>query len=184
MESQLLTFGNFRVSLTPNCMEAPGKLAVFVLLMGTLASGAIAQGGPPAGAAAAVPVPRAGFIATMDNEFRKMDADKNNIATRAEIERFLGALAVAEQQARRRATFVQLDTDKNGQLSLAEFGQLQVTVPRRDAAPILGQADLNKDQQVTIVEYRTAKLANFDRMDADKDGVVSVAEMKAAGLIK
>ena len=35
-----------------------------------------------------------------------------------------------------------------------------------------------------MVEYRTGKLASFDRMDADKDGIVSVAEMKAAGVIK
>jgi Ca2+-binding EF-hand superfamily protein len=144
----------------------------------------MAQGASQAQAVQAVPIPRTAFIATMDTEFRKMDADKNNIATRAEIERYLSALSIAEQQARRRATFAQLDTDKNGQLSLVEFGRLQVTTPARNAAPILSQTDLNKDQQVTIVEYRTAKLANFDRMDADKDGIVSVAEMKAARLIK
>ena len=44
--------------------------------------------------------------------------------------------------------------------------------------------DLNRDGSVTLVEYRTAKLVNFDRMDSDKDGVVSPAEMKAAPLLR
>jgi Ca2+-binding EF-hand superfamily protein len=165
-------------------MEAPVRLAVSVMIVGAAASAAMAQGAAQSGAVKPVPVARAGFIATMDIEFRKMDADKNNVATRAEIERFLSAQSIAEQQARKRATFAQLDADKNGQLSLVEFARLPVAAPARNAAPILNQTDLNKDQQVTIVEYRTAKLANFDRMDADKDGIVSVAEMKAARLIK
>ena len=64
------------------------------------------------------------------------------------------------------------------------FLKLSVAPPAPNAGPILAQSDLDKDQQVTLVEYRTAKLANFDRMDADKDGVVSVAEMRAGGLAK
>ena len=53
-----------------------------------------------------------------------------------------------------------------------------------NAAPVLAQTDTNRDGQITMVEYRAGKLANFDRMDSDKDGIVSVAEMKAAGVIK
>jgi len=59
-----------------------------------------------------------------------------------------------------------------------------VTPASPNPAPILAQHDLNKDGRITLVEFRTAKLANFDRMDADKDGIVSIAEMKAAGLVK
>jgi Ca2+-binding EF-hand superfamily protein len=50
--------------------------------------------------------------------------------------------------------------------------------------PVLAQADLNHDGTITLVEFRTARLANFDRIDSDKDGVASVAEMKAAGLLR
>ena len=43
---------------------------------------------------------------------------------------------------------------------------------------------MNRDGQITLIEFRTSKLANFDRMDSDKDDIVRDAEMKAAGLIK
>jgi Ca2+-binding EF-hand superfamily protein len=132
----------------------------------------------------AVPVPRTAFIQTMDGEFGKMDADKDKVLTKLEIEQFLKAVAVAEAGARARALFTQLDADKNGQLSLAEFGKLAVAPPGANATPMLTQSDLNRDGRITLVEYRTAKLANFDRMDADKDGIVTVPEMKAAGLVK
>lgn len=37
---------------------------------------------------------------------------------------------------------------------------------------------------VSLIEHRAGKLAYFDQIDSDKDGVVTVAEMKAAGVIK
>jgi len=134
--------------------------------------------------ATTVSVPRADFIATMDAEFRKMDADKDNIVTRAEAEGFLKATSILAAQQRNVALFQQLDVDRNGQVSPAEFARLVSPAAPVDAGPMFAQSDLNKDQQISLVEYRTGKLVNFDRMDADKDGIVSVAEMKAAGLIK
>lgn len=144
------------------------------------------QGSKPASApkvTAAAPVPRTVFIQTMDGEFGKMDADKDKLLTKAEIEQFQRAVSQLEAQARARELFARLDADRNGQLSIAEFGQTVAAAPP-NAAPVLGHADLNRDGRITLVEYRTAKLANFDRMDADKDGVVSVPELKAAGLAK
>jgi Ca2+-binding EF-hand superfamily protein len=120
----------------------------------------------------------------MDGEFAKMDADKDKIVTKVEIEQYLRAVAVAEGRARSRALFAQLDSDKNGQLSATEFERMAVAPPPPNAAPILSQADLNKDGRITLVEYRTNKLANFVRVDTDKVGVVSVMEMKAAGVVK
>ena len=124
------------------------------------------------------------FIETMDAEFNKMDANKDKLVTRAEIEQFQRAIAVVEAQARARALFTQLDTDRNGQLSMTEFSKTVGAAPAPNPAAVLAPGDLNRDGQITLVEFRTSKLANFDRMDADKDGIVSVAEMKAAGLIK
>jgi hypothetical protein len=132
---------------------------------------------------APVPVPRTDFIKTMDGEFSKMDVDKNQIVTRAEIEQFERAANLLQARAAARALFTRMDTDKNGQLSPAEFERM-VTPAAPNPAPILAQHYLNKDGKITLVEFRTAKLANFDRMDTDKDGIVSVAEMRAAGLIK
>jgi len=136
----------------------------------------------PAQPASGQSVARAKFIADMDSEFRKMDADKNGQATRTEIEQYQRQQAAAQVQARNRSVFAQLDTDKNGQLSPAEFAKIATPTPPASAQPILSRMDGNRDNQVSVVEHRTATLANFDRLDSDKDGNVTAAEMKAAGI--
>lgn len=161
------------------------RVAAFVPLAVFATAGLSQAPAPrPAQPAAASPVPRTAFIATMDSEFRQMDADKNGTLTRTEIEQFQRAVIMTQAQARNRAAFAQLDADRNGQLSAAEFARLPMPLPAPNPAPVLAQTDLNKDQSVTLVEYRTGKLVNFDRMDADKNGIVSVAEMKAAGIVR
>jgi hypothetical protein len=161
-----------------------------LLAMSLVAAASVSAAAPAAQSAAMpvppapVPVPRAQFIATMDGEFRKMDADKNGILTKKEIEDYQRAMSGFAIDNRRRALFAALDADHNGMLTPAEFARLELPAPPIDAAPVLAQNDLNRDGQITLVEYRTGKLANFDRMDADKDGVVSISEMKAAGLIR
>jgi Ca2+-binding EF-hand superfamily protein len=136
-------------------------------------------------AAAPVPIPRTAFLSTMDAEFARMDSNKDGIATRAEIEAYERAGAEADLKRRAAEAFARLDSDHDGQLSLAEFMKVDASIPLKvDAGPLLAQSDLNRDGKITLVEHRTAKLANFDRMDTDKDGVVTPAEMKAAGLIK
>jgi len=37
--------------------------------------------------------------------------------------------------------------------------------------------DSNRDQIITLVEYRTATLVNFDRLDLDKDGILAAVEL-------
>lgn len=160
-------------------MNPLGTVALFVGLLIT-APVVLAQTQSRPAASAPVPLPRAAFIATMDGEFRKMDTDHNNVITRKEVED-VQRIAIDNE---RKALFVALDTDHNGILTLQEFARLQLPRLKADAAAILSQADLNGDGSVTLVEWRTAKLANFDRLDTDKDGVLTVAEMKAAGLLK
>lgn len=128
------------------------------------------------------PIPRAQFIAQMDSQFRSIDADKNGQLTRAEIEQHQQQSALAEAKARNRAQFAELDTNKNGQLSPAEFAKLTPPAAAANAGPMLAREDGNRDSQVSLVEHRTAALANFDRLDTDKDGVVTPAEMKAGGI--
>jgi Ca2+-binding EF-hand superfamily protein len=132
--------------------------------------------------AQAQPIPRTQFIADMDTQFRKMDADKNGLLSRVEIEQFQKLTAIAEAQARNRALFAQLDADKNGQLSPAEFARVNAPAPAANATPMLNREDGNRDGQISLVEHRTATLANFDRLDTDKDGTVTPAEMKAGGI--
>jgi Ca2+-binding EF-hand superfamily protein len=91
---------------------------------------------------------------------------------------------VAEAQARNRALFAQLDADKNGQISPTEFSRATTPSTVANAQPMIARMDSNRDSQVNLIEHRTATLANFDRLDTDKDGVVTPAEMKAGGIGK
>jgi Ca2+-binding EF-hand superfamily protein len=161
-------------------------MTLAALLIGLPAAVATAQTAvPPAsGPNSAQPVPRATFIQTMDAEFRLIDADKNNILTRKEIEDAQRASLARAAQRQNAALFQLLDKDKNGTLTAGEFAALPMNRAQPNAAPLLAQTDGNRDGSVTLVEYRAGKLVNFDRMDTDKDGVVSASEMKAAGLIK
>ena len=148
------------------------------MLAAMLAGTAVAQG------VVSKDVPRTDFLTTMDQEFGKMDADKNGQVTRAEIEAYDRAVALGNARARAQATFIQLDTDKNGQISPTEFMKLVIGTPPADGRPLIAKLDSNKDGQISLVEHRAGKLAYFDQIDTDKNGVVTVAEMKAAGVVK
>jgi EF hand domain-containing protein len=150
-----------------------------IIIAVTWAGAAIAQ---PSSQPASPPIARSLFISNMDTEFRKMDADKNGQLTRMEIEQFQKLQAVAQSEARNRLLFTQLDTDRNGQLSAQEFSRFVNPPPPSNAGPMLGRMDLNRDNQIGLVEYRTATVANFDRLDSDKDGYVTSAESKAGGI--
>lgn len=154
------------------------------MMAASLSTAAVGQQRSAAGAPQPQPIARADFILTMDAEFKKMDADKNGVLTRKEIEDFQRATSLVAAQQRNVALFQALDKDKNGQLSSVEFGSLPMNVVQPNAAQELSQVDGNRDGRATLIEYRAGKLVNFDRMDTDKDGVVSPAEMRAAGLIK
>ena len=159
-------------------MSHPLLVTVSAIVALASASAVNAQAKP----AANPTLPRAQFIADMDSEFRKMDADKNGQLTRTEIEQYQKLQAVAQAQSRNRALFAQLDTDKNGQLSPAEFAKIATPAPAASGQPMIARMDSNRDSQVSLVEHRTATLANFDRLDSDKDGYVTAAEMKAGGI--
>lgn len=128
------------------------------------------------------PLPRAQFIAGMDGEFRKMDADKNGQLTKLEIEQFQTQQLAAQSRTRNKELFGQLDKDKNGQLSQSEFAKIATPAPVANAQPMLSRMDGNRDSQISSAEYRTATLANFDRIDSDRDGIVTADEMKAGGV--
>lgn len=151
------------------------------LIAGSIAATA-GFGQPKAEQAGPKPIARAQFLASMDGEFRKMDADKNGQLTKTEIEQFQKQQALADAEARNKALFKQLDANKNGSLSPAEFAKLVAPPQTANAQPLLARMDGNRDSQISLVEYRATTLANFDRLDSDKDGVVTSAEMKAGGI--
>lgn len=151
-----------------------------ILALAVLAIPAMAR----AQTAAVKPIPRAQFIAEMDSQFRTIDTDKNRQLSRAEIEQYQKVLTDAGAKARNRALFAELDSNKNGQLSASEFAKLPVPAQAVGAQPMLDQEDSNRDSQISLVEHRAATLANFDRIDTDRNGVVTAAEMKAAGIAR
>lgn len=120
----------------------------------------------------------------MNAEFAKMDANHDGKVSRQEIEAYQHATAMAEIAARNRTIFAQLDTNHDGQLSPEEFAKFHVEPAPPNAAPMLQQFDSNHDGAIDLIEFRTGTLANFDRLDTDKDGVVSPAEMRAGGIVK
>jgi len=154
--------------------------AAAILLAAPLAAQAPRPSDAPA------PIPRASFIATMDGEYRKLDGNKDGIVTKAELEASQQRAMADKLSQQARALFARFDTDRNGQLSLAEFavatrGGAQA---KPDVAGMMTRLDANRDNQVSLVEYRTITLTGFDRMDTDKDGVVSIAEQRAGGIGK
>ena len=127
----------------------------------------------------AQPLTRAVFIATMDSEYRKLDTNRDQIVTKIEIEANQRNLQSAAAARRARAVFSQVDTDRNGQISIDEFVRANATTSKVDGSAIMGRLDSNRDQKVTLVEYRILTLTNFDRIDTDRDGVLTTAEQRA-----
>ncbi len=132
----------------------------------------------PAKPAVTVPdLPRADFIALMDADFKKRDLDQNGKATRAEMEEFAKRAAATAAQEQNRELFQRLDADKNGLITPAEFAALIPAPKFIDVSAEMIRFDSNRDQIITLVEYRTTTLANFDRLDLDKDGILTAAEL-------
>ncbi len=129
------------------------------------------------------PIPKASFIATTDAEFRKIDANKDGQLVTAEVQQYLEAAALVQAQEDSQAAFVALDTDRNGQISAAEWAKLPLTPPRTNAASLM-RFDVGRDGKVSLLEHRAARLANFERVDTDKDGIVTAAEMEAGGVAR
>ncbi len=149
---------------------------ILALAAFTVTSAGIAQSTP------AKPIARAQFLAEMDGQFRLMDSDKNGQLTRSEIEQYQKQAAAAERKAGNQALFALLDVNGNGQLSPAEFAELPTASPPANAGPMLSREDINRDSQISLVEHRSATLANFDRLDLDRNGLVTPDEMKAGGI--
>lgn len=133
---------------------------------------------------AAKPVSRAQLVKSLDTRFGGIDSNHDGKITKPE-------LAAAQQhdlQAGNRklrqemqVKFKQLDTNKDGQLSPAEF---LVVVPtlRANETPdqLMAKFDANKNGSVTTDEFRAPDLAKFTRIDANRDGIATVEEMRRA----
>ncbi|WP_114521644.1 hypothetical protein [Altererythrobacter sp. ZODW24] len=126
------------------------------------------------------PVVRADYLAVMDVEFARIDANGDGIVTAEEVAAKTGRDEAAQVLAANRQIFTRLDANQDGQLSAEEFAALAAAPPPADPTPFMQRIDLNRDGNVTLVEHRTVMLGTFDNIDADKDGVVTPAEMANA----
>ncbi|GAA3737741.1 hypothetical protein GCM10022269_13110 [Sphingorhabdus rigui] len=123
---------------------------------------------------------RASFIQLMDNEFKARDITGDGKVSRGEIEEFERGSALQKALLDNSASFARLDVDKDGSLSAIEFQALAANPTMPDITSIMQRFDKNRDQQITIVEYRIATLVRFDDLDADKDGIVDENELRAS----
>ena len=119
----------------------------------------------------------------MDSEFRKIDANKDGQLITEEVQQFQETAALAQAEQNSRAAFVALDTDRNGQISSTEWAKLPLTPPRTNPVALM-RFDAGRDGKVSLLEHRNARLSNFDRIDSDKDGIVTAAEMEAGGVAR
>jgi Ca2+-binding EF-hand superfamily protein len=152
------------------------RLVIGVALCALSASPAFAQA-----AGQQVPV-RTEVVKQLDDSFGRVDVNHDGFLSREEIASAETKILQQKQEqidTQVQQEFSKLDTDKSGQLSLAEFKAfVKLTAQGPDEA--LGRLDTNKDGKVSAAEYKAAPLAAFDKFDANHDGKISAAEQTKA----
>lgn len=86
---------------------------------------------------------------------------------------------------RSRAAFARMDQDGDGAVTAEEREALRAqarepVAGRGRGSGMVARADADGDGQVTLAEVEAQARARFERMDADKDGVVTADERRAA----
>ena len=163
-------------------MIAAGMSALALLAAG-VASAQPADGRPDRDA----DMTRAELVQRLDARFAKLDTNRD------------GNISAAEQKARRDTRvaerFKRLDADSNGSVTLAEMQAAHAKRGDRDErghhgrrggrhhfgfGGFGGNADTNGDGLTSKAEFQAKALAHFDRVDADRNGVVTTAERQQA----
>jgi len=120
---------------------------------------------PPGRVASAKPAPRTGKTSNPGGIFARLDLNRD------------GTVSFAEVTAARRQVFTQLDGDRDGSLSRAEFAATSGARARRFV-----QLDRNRDGRISLGEYLDDGRARFRAADRNKDGRLSPTEFaKATG---
>lgn len=153
------------------------------------------------------PTTRAEVEAQVKDRFAAADTNKDGAVTKAEADAHAASMKAdwqAKAAERHAQMFTEMDADKNGQISRAEFDAMHEKrmAERQEARgdrPDLGggrmhhgqaggrmgfmwfeRIDANKDGKVTLAEAQAKPLEMFDRADANKDGTLTPEERKAA----
>jgi Ca2+-binding EF-hand superfamily protein len=160
------------------------RMLPLAFIASAVAAPAMAQTQPAA--QQAQPVSKAVFLQQVDAAFNAVDVNKDGFTDRSELES-AQAKSFAARKTQviqgREAAFRELDKDKNGSLTLAEFNAVVAAqpIPKADATPFLQRLDANKDGKISVAENRNPATAQFDRADTNKDGSLSPAERQRAG---
>ena len=86
--------------------------------------------------------------------------------------------AHAIEQKKLEAEFTKLDTNKDGQLSKAEFMAATPALKARvTPQQMIAQVDSNKDGKISLQEYEASPLGNFNKLDANHDGILEANEL-------
>lgn len=185
------------MKFAPHILIGAGLLA-----MGSAAS-AQPPGPPPAGAERPAPT-RAALQARLEAQFDKMDTNRDGILTPEERK---AAIAARHTQMREGA-FARLDTNRDGAISREEFAAARAPADRAErmkrierkkaggeqVASREGNAHgalrrgmmarhhpgVDSDKPITRTAFLDAGLTRFDRVDTNRDGVLSAAEREAA----
>lgn len=138
---------------------------------------------------------RAEFDTAQRQRFNSIDANKDGTATAEEFKAYHQAQGKARRADMLKARFEALDADDNGQLSPSEFearperdgargpGRHGAAGRRNDGQPRhggkRGPMAADADRSVTFEDFSARGVEAFTRADANKDGVVTVAELQA-----
>ena len=156
------------------------------------ADAALLTQGAPLLAQAAQPAPKpvskADYLKNIDARFSGIDANKDGFISSSEISaaetKMAGELTTQRNQALR-TQFNQADTNKDGKLSFEEFLAAQPPIKSRETpAQLIAALDTNKDGKISADEFRNNQIGPFNKLDADKNGVVTPEEMRKAGIAR
>ena len=120
--------------------------------------------------------------------FVKLDTNKDNLVTKAEVDFYKTAVL----NGQRDRLFLSMDTDKDGVISRAEFddghpegGGLRLRHRITDFSGDLGgesliaYSDKDKDGNVTLDEMLNKQRENFKHFDLNQDGIQTPEEVMA-----
>lgn len=107
--------------------------------------------------------------AQIDEFFKPFDTDNDRV------------ISYEEFSVKQRSRFATLDTDKNGQVTLAEYTAEVQAKPDKLAKETSKFISLDKDQDgnLTAEEFEAPRRQQFDEMDANCDGQMSWPEFAA-----
>lgn len=88
------------------------------------------------------------------------------------------AISIEEISQKRERAFSLMDADQDGDVSLAEYAQMDALKREQILRARFSKLDTNQDGHVSTEEYR-AYSGSFDRFDQDRNGIITAAEIQA-----